>query len=226
MHRDLSHGLPELLTRGNQVLRADSLHPILLRGVNRSGLEYSSPQDNGFLAAAQFTEDEMREMVLNWRCNVIRIPFNQSWALHDIGGYTAGDYLAEIDRVISWASALDAYTILDLQWLDSQTVYGHITDKDGRIRENHVPPTPNPESILLWKTLAERYRDEPAVIFDLLMGTVGVAPGCGDPGDPPHRHHPGCGGGLGLRSAGRLSSGTEHRLFGAYLCQPPPHGLA
>ena len=30
-----------------------------------------------------------------------------------------------------------------------------------------VAPTPDANSSVLWRTLAERYRDEPAVLFDL-----------------------------------------------------------
>ena len=144
------------------------MKPVLLRGVNRSGLEYTPAGSDGFLAAARFTEDEMREIVRSWRCNIIRLPFNQQWALCGNDGHSAGEYLAAIDQVISWAAALGAYTILDLQWLDAETVYGHVRDRDGEARDNHVAPAPNPESILLWRTLAERYRDEPAVLFDIL----------------------------------------------------------
>jgi hypothetical protein len=168
MSGDLSHGLPELVTSGNRIVRADTMQPVLLRGVNRSGLEYSRPGDAGFLTAAGLTEDEIREIVQEWRSNIIRLPFNQDWALHGRDSHSAEEYLAAIDQVISWAAALGAYTILDLQWLDADTVYGHTKDKDGSRSDNHVSPTPNAESIELWQTLAKRYRDEPAVLFDLL----------------------------------------------------------
>jgi endoglucanase len=168
MRGELSHGLPELTTSGNRILRADTMNPILLRGVNRSGLEYSEPTAAGFLAAAQFTGDELREIVLNWRANIVRLPFNQDWCLRGRSGHSAEEYLASVDQVISWTAALGAYTILDLQWLDAETVYGHTEDQYHVHRENHVPPTPNGDTILLWRTLAERYRNEPAVLFDLL----------------------------------------------------------
>jgi len=79
MNGEISHGLPELVTSSNQILRADTMQPVLLRGVNRSGLEYAQPSDAGFLGAAQSAADEMREMILNWRSNIIRLPFNQDW---------------------------------------------------------------------------------------------------------------------------------------------------
>ncbi len=144
------------------------MNPILLRGVNRSGLEYSEPSTAGFLAGAEFTEDEVLEIVVNWRANILRVPFNQDWCLRGRSGHSAEEYLAALDQVISWAAALGAYTILDLQWLDAETAYGTTVDEHQVQRANHVPPTPNADTILLWRILAGRYQNEPAVLFDLL----------------------------------------------------------
>ncbi len=166
MQSELSYDLPELVTSGSRILRADTMQPVLLRGVNRSGLEYSEPASGGFLDAARITREEVQEIGLNWRCNVIRLPFNQDWALRGRRDHSAAEYLAAIDQVIAWAAALGAYTILDLQWLDAETVYGH-TEYNSAKWENHVAPTPNADSIVLWKTLAFRYRNEPAVLFDV-----------------------------------------------------------
>jgi hypothetical protein len=58
--------------------------------------------------------------------------------------------------------------MLALQWLDGETIYGYTKDENQVPKANRVPPTPNRDSIVLWRTLAARYRDEPAVLFDLL----------------------------------------------------------
>lgn len=168
MNGELSHGLPPLITTGNRILRADQLRPVLLRGVNRSGLEYSEPNASGFLAAAGITEEEVLEIVAGWRANILRIPFNQDWCLNGRGTHSAEEYLASLDQVIAWASELGAYTIVDLQWLDAETVYGTTIHPTAGRDANHVAPTPNEQTITLWRTLAARYRDETAVIFDLL----------------------------------------------------------
>lgn len=168
MRGELSFGLPELVTSSNSILRADTMTPILLRGINRSGLEYSQPSAAGFLDGAQFTAEEMREIVLGWRANLIRLPFNQEFALRGAMSRSAEEYLTALDQAISWAASLGAYTILDLQWLDTAIAYGHTTDQNGTLAVNHVAPAPNADSITVWRTLAERYRDEPAVLFDLL----------------------------------------------------------
>lgn len=168
MNGELSHGLPALITSGNRILRVDQMRPVLLRGVNRSGLEYSEPNAAGFLSAARITQDEIREIILGWRSNILRVPFNQDWCLNGRNGHSAEEYLASLDQVIAWASELNAYTILDLQWLDRDTAYGTTSDPVNGKNVNHVPPTPNEQTIALWCILAERYRDEPAVLFDLL----------------------------------------------------------
>ena len=97
------------------------MNPIVLRGINRSGLEYSEPALAGFLAAAELSESQLQKRVTGWNANIIRLPFNQDWCLNGRNGHSAEEYLASIDQVIAWASALGAYTTLDLQWLDAET---------------------------------------------------------------------------------------------------------
>ena len=164
----LSQNLPWLATAGNRVVQAGATKPVLLRGVNRSGLEYSEPGDAGFLAAAALTQYELHHIVQNWKSNVVRLPFNQDWALHGRNGHSAEEYLGALDQVIAWNAALGAYTILDLQWLDADTVYGHAKDAAGNSVVNRVAPTPNADTIALWNRIAQRYRDESAVLFDLM----------------------------------------------------------
>jgi len=95
----------------------------------------------------------------NWRANIIRLPFNQDFALRGRAGRTGEEYMQALDQVIFWASMFGAYILLDLQWLDVERIYGG--------NRNFVAPLPNTESIDLWSTLARRYRDEPAVLYDL-----------------------------------------------------------
>jgi endoglucanase len=156
---ELSNGLLPLATAGNRIVIADTGEPILLRGVNRSGLEYSEPDDTGFLSAAGISRAEIEFIVRRWKCNIIRLPFNQDWALNGRTGYGAVKYLEDLDRVIWWASYYGAYTLLDLHWLDADRVFGG--------SRNFVAPLPDCHSIKLWAMLAERYWDEPAVLYDL-----------------------------------------------------------
>jgi endoglucanase len=155
----LSHNLPRLRTSGNRIINSTTGEPVLLRGLNRSGLEYSDPDEQGFLSGASLSRNEIQFISQSWRCNIIRLPFNQDFVLHGHNGRTAEEYRQALDQVIYWASMFGAYTLLDLQWLDAERIYGG--------NRNFVAPLPNMQSIELWSTLARRYRDEPAVLYDL-----------------------------------------------------------
>lgn len=163
MNGDLSHGLARLATAGNLIVQASSAAPVLLRGVNRSGLEYAEPRAEGHLRAAELSREECQEIATEWRSNIVRLPFNQDWALNGRWPYAAGDYLGAIDQAIEWLASFGCYTLLDLQWLSADVEFGHLDSGD----VNRVAPLPDAETGLLWETLGLRYRDEPAVLFDL-----------------------------------------------------------
>lgn len=155
----LSNGLAALRTSGNRIISAATSDTVILRGVNRSGLEYCGPDEQGFLSGASISRAEIEFIVKSWHCNILRLPFNQDFVLRGRMGRSGEEYQEAIDQVIYWASLFGAYTLLDLQWLDADRIYGG--------DRNFVAPLPNMESIELWTTLARRYKDEPAVLYDL-----------------------------------------------------------
>ncbi len=158
----LSASLPPLKTDRNQIVIAETGQPIRLRGINRSGLEYSSPEDPGSLSKAGITPREF-DQIASWGANIVRLPFNQQWALA-APGCDPEPYLSALDHAIELAAKRGMYTLLDLQWLNATQPHG--TLKDGSF--NFVPPLPNAASLELWPQLAARYRDEPAVLYDIL----------------------------------------------------------
>ncbi len=155
----LSGDLPALATRGNRIVAAATGEPVLLRGLNRPGLEYAAPDEQGFLSGAGITSVEIREITRVWNANILRMPFNQDWALRGRNAWSAEAYLSALDQIVAWASANRAYTLLALQWLSADVQYGSET--------NYIAPLPDAESVELWAMLADRYRDEPAVLFDI-----------------------------------------------------------
>ena len=159
MNGKLSNGLAPLTTSGNRIIDAVTGVPILLRGVNRSGLEYAGPDEQGFLSGAAISRSEIQNIVQGWRCNIIRLPFNQDFVLRGRNGRSGEEYQSALDQVIDWNSLFGAYTLLDLQWLDGDRIYGG--------DRNFVAPLPNVQSIELWTQLAQRYREEPAVLYDI-----------------------------------------------------------
>ena len=159
MDGGLSNGLPFLATSGNRIVVANKGKPILLRGVNRSGMEHCEPDVDGFCSAAGVSRAEIEFIVKGWNCNIVRLPFNQDWALNGRNGHSSEEYLLSLDQIISWASRYGAYTLLDLQWLDAERVFGG--------NRNFVAPLPNRLSVDVWTRLGKRYRGEPAVLYDL-----------------------------------------------------------
>ena len=159
MQGSLSNGLPRLATAGNRIINTAAGAEVILRGVNRSGLEYAGPDEQGFLSGASISRAEIQVLTTAWRCNIVRLPFNQDFVLRGRSGRSAEEYRGALDQVIFWASMFGAYTLLDLQWLDADRIYGG--------NRNFVAPLPNAESIAMWALLAARYKDEPAVLYDL-----------------------------------------------------------
>ncbi len=159
MNGKLSNGLPRLATSGNRIVDAGTGALVMLRGVNRSGLEYAGPDEQGFLSGAAISRSEIQNIVQGWGCNIIRLPFNQDFALRGRGGRSGEEYQGALDQVIYWASMFGAYTLLDLQWLDAERIYGG--------NRNFVAPLPNMQSVELWTVLSRRYKDEPAVLYDI-----------------------------------------------------------
>ncbi len=155
----LSHHLPALRTVGNRIVECETLSPVRLRGINRSGLEYAAPEPPGFLANVGISERELDEIAA-WGGNVIRLPFNQARVL---GGPFSDPYLEALDQVISLAAERGNYTLLDLHWLHSALPRGHLASGDA----NFVPPLPNLASLEAWSQLARRYHGEAAVLYDL-----------------------------------------------------------
>jgi len=148
-----------LATSGKRIIDIATGAPVILRGVNRSGLEYAGPDEQGFLSGAAISRCEIQHIVQDWGCNIIRLPFNQDFVLRGRDGRSGEEYQSALDRVIYWASMFGAYTLLDLQWLDADRIYGGT--------RNFVAPLPNTQSIELWTLLSRRYNDEPAVLFDI-----------------------------------------------------------
>ena len=76
--------------------------------------------------------------------NLMRIPLNQRWALDDPA------YVKRLDAIVEDASRRGLYVLFDMHWIS-----------------DHQAATPDAETMKLWRTLASRYREQPAVLYDL-----------------------------------------------------------
>ncbi len=127
-----------LSTQGNKIIDEENAVRVL-RGVNRSGLEYDK-------SGAGVSEEEIMFICSQWKAQIIRLPFNQDWILRDPA------YLAFFEKVIGWINQNGAYALLDLQWRNT-------TDK--------IPPIPDEEAVTMWRMLAEKYKNNPGILYDI-----------------------------------------------------------
>jgi hypothetical protein len=124
--------------------------------------------------------------------NIVRIPLNQDWALM---GYHQAElpefkqsalsdyirYLEDVDQIIAWAAERGMYVMLSLHTLRlsapqaSEVDEGTAPGTGGFQRRLQIDASrqpynahmPDQRSWLFWSVLAHRYRNCPAVLFDL-----------------------------------------------------------
>jgi hypothetical protein len=162
--RRLSADLPWLRADRNRIVN-DAGDVVVLRGIVRNGME--STERNGLdptgtqrvttREVAGIEQAEIRELVHDWGANLIRFPLNQEWIL------TRVDYLANLDRIVEWAAAEDAYTLLAIELFDTRRAFGTVAG-----RPNRLPALPEENTVRALRVLAQRYRNEPAVLLQLL----------------------------------------------------------
>jgi hypothetical protein len=142
----LSGSLPWLRTSGNRLvtLAGDC---VILRGLTLPDWE-DPPLDLERIIAA----------ISEWGATIVRIPLCQRKAFED-----APAYRQTLDTIVATAAAAGCYTALSLCWLDDKETYGNTPQG----APNYWPPMPDGDSIRFWSELADRYRGEPAVLFEL-----------------------------------------------------------
>jgi endoglucanase len=139
-----------LTTSGNRIVDAATGAAVRLRGVNRSGLEYAWPDEDGFASGAGISRAEIEWIATKWAANVMRLPFSQDRVLGGFAGRGAEDYLRDIDRIVGWAERYGVYTLLDLHWIGEE-----------------VARLPDEGSVETWSLLARRYRGRACVLYDI-----------------------------------------------------------
>jgi endoglucanase len=135
----------ELFVVGNQLRDTDG-REIWLQGVNVASMEWRVEGDNVLRSTVVAIE--------HWKANVIRLPVkDDSWFGRSEGQSDGGRAYRELaDAVITLAANRGAYVVLDL----------------------HHYRAPREAHIAFWTDAATRYRDHPAVLFDLLNEPHGI----------------------------------------------------
>jgi hypothetical protein len=133
--------------------------PVTLRGVTVRGFEQAQSEDGTFDPAV---DDASLDLIAEWGGTCVTVAIAQDLALDGSVDAEAEDYLSALDAAIDAASARGLYTVVQLGLLSSA-----LPTAPGRHGNRFDPPVPDTRSVDLWATLAMRYQDEPAVLFDL-----------------------------------------------------------
>ena len=139
----------ELHVEGNKFYN-DLGEEVKLHGVNICSMEWSGGEN---------MIEKTVETLSNWNCNLLRIPLSQDrWfgrASDQNDGGSA--YRQLLDEIIDLAAKAGRYVELDLHW-SGAGVWGTATKQY---------KMPDMDSVGFWKDLAGRYKNHPAVLFDL-----------------------------------------------------------
>jgi endoglucanase len=133
---------PELKVSGNQLVTANG-KSVWLQGLNVVPLSWS-PVGEGRVPWSVYTA------IHDWHANVIRLPVMDSFWFGkgrgaDVPSNDADAYRTIVDNAIKIAAANGAYVVLDL----------------------HRFLTPDQSCVDFWKDAATRYKNNPAVLFDI-----------------------------------------------------------
>ena len=121
---------------------------VVFRGVTVGGLDVVAPTADQTVADALGLNDAGLSTIVDlWELNVIRVPFQAQTVLAGNGALSNTDVLTGLDNLIEAVSDAGAYVML------SQRAPQGVALPDGPVFE-------------AWDTVATRYADEPAVLFE------------------------------------------------------------
>ena len=142
-----------LHVEGNKLLDAQG-KAVLLRGVNIASLEWTTQGDH--------MEEAFNHAIREWKAHIIRMPLAQDRWFGKTSGQADGgaSYRALVDKLVDLSGTTGTYIDLDLHWSDC----GKWANEGSKLAQH---PMPDAHSVLFWKDVAIRYKDQPNVFFGL-----------------------------------------------------------
>jgi endoglucanase len=115
------------------------------------------------------TESDIKALA-SWGFNLVRLPFHYNVLTPpDSPGVYSESGFAIFDSLISWCTKNNIYVILDLHCAPGGESDQTISDYDPSIPSLWQDTAKQTRTVELWKTIAERYKSEPAIAgYDLL----------------------------------------------------------
>ena len=115
------------------------------------------------------TESDIKALA-SWGFNLVRLPFHYNILTPpDSPGVYSESGFAIFDSLISWCKKYNIYVILDLHCAPGGESDQTISDYDPSVPSLWDDTAKQTRTVELWKTIAERYKNEPTVAgYDLL----------------------------------------------------------
>jgi endoglucanase len=144
-----------LHVKGNKIVNGKG-QQVIFHGVDRSGTEYQCVQGGGIFSGPN--DANSVQAIKKWNINVVRVPLNEDCWLGLNGANPSGnDYQQAITNYVNLINQNNMYVILDLHWNAAGTTKAtgqqFMADKD--------------HSLAFWTSVAQTFRGNDNVIFDL-----------------------------------------------------------
>jgi hypothetical protein len=165
-------GAPQLHVSGNKLLDANG-NTVILRGINRSGTEYSCVQNSGNFDGE--VDQAAITAMKSWKVNAVRVPLNEAcWNGESYvpAAFAGTNYINAIKSFVSLLNSNGLDVILDLHWTDGD----YTGNSAGSCAANNRPtneafcqkPMPDAaQAIPFWTSVANTFKGNNSVLFDL-----------------------------------------------------------
>jgi endoglucanase len=158
---------PQLHVAGNRLVDANG-NTVVLHGVDRSGTEYDCVQGNGIFDGPN--DQASITAIKSWGpVNAVRVPLNEAcWNAESYvnSAYAGANYINAIESYVSLLNSNGIVAILDLHWTDGS--YTGPSSACSSAEATCQKPMPDAaEAIPFWTSVADTFKGNDAVIFDL-----------------------------------------------------------
>jgi endoglucanase len=167
LHGDSLADAPlQLHVSGNELVSGTG-HAVVLRGVNRSGAEYSCVGGKGIWDGPMGPASVAA--MKSWHINAVRIPLNEAcWngASYVQPAYAGRNYRDAVRTYVRLLNSNGIVAVLDLHWSEGR--YTGKFSACGTAEARCQKPMPDrAQAIPFWKSVAATFASDDAVIFDL-----------------------------------------------------------
>jgi endoglucanase len=167
-------GAPQLHVSGNKLLDASG-NTVILRGINRSGTEYSCVQGHGIFDGE--VDQAAITAMKSWKVNAVRVPLNEAcWNAESYvpAAFAGTNYINGVKSFVSLLNSNGLAVILDLHWTDGDYT-GNANAattcvNNGGTESEAFCQKPMPDAaqaIPFWTSVANTFKGNNSVLLDL-----------------------------------------------------------